>query len=275
MGFYLSLIYANIFRLSNKMIALFVRSAIIKLMKNKDDFLDREEHGNPKESYNWIADFVYGGIDGAVTTFAVVAGVEGASLAVPIILIMGFANLFGDGFSMSVGKYLSEKANLEQYEKIRQIEFRHLVEKTEHEKNEIRDILKNYGFKDKDLERAVEIITSNPEGWVDMMMRNEFNMTHENISPLKGAVVTFVSFVAVGFIPLIGYTFKTFVNFSEQQMFYVTAAITLLGLFVVGTVKSKFSMRNWFVCGLETALVGGMAAIIAFLVGHFLKTLVG
>lgn len=243
-------------------------------MSNQEDSLDIEEHKTSND-YNWIADFVYGGIDGAVTTFAVVAGVQGASLAVPIILIMGFANLFGDGFSMSVGKYLSDKANLEQYEKIRQIEFRHLKEKTEHEISEVRDIMTSYGFKGKDLDRAVKVIISDPEAWVDLMMRNEFNMTNENVNPLLGALVTFFSFIFVGFIPLIGYTFKAFVNFSDQQMFYITAGITLCGLFFVGTVKSKFSMRNWLICGIETAMVGGIAAAIAYAVGYFIKTLIG
>lgn len=243
-------------------------------MSKIDDALDKEDHSNSND-YNWIADFVYGGIDGAITTFAVVAGVEGASLAVPIILILGFANLFGDGFSMSVGKYLSDKANLEQYEKIRQIEFRHLKEKTEHEIGEVRDIMITYGFKGKDLERAVEVIISNPDAWVDLMMRNEFNMTNENVNPMKGALITFFSFILVGFIPLVAYTFRAFIDFSDREMFYITVATTLLGLFLVGTVKSKFSMRNWFICGIETAFVGGMAATIAYLVGYFIKHLIG
>lgn len=237
-----------------------------------DDSKLPKEH-NIVQGYNWIADFVYGGIDGAVTTFAVVAGVEGASLSLPIILILGFANLFGDGFSMSVGKYLSDKANLDQYEKIRQIEFCHLKEKTEHEKEEVREIMAGYGFKGKHLESAVNIITSNPEGWVDLMMRNEFSLTSENISPIKGAVSTFVSFILVGFIPLLGYTFQPFLNFDNRQIFYVTAIVTLLALFLVGAVKSKFSMRHWFICGLETAFVGGMAATIAYFVGYFIKGL--
>lgn len=242
-------------------------------MKKYELLLDNDEH-KVSSSYNWIADFVYGGIDGAVTTFAVVAGVNGASLSVPIILIMGFANLFGDGFSMSVGKFLSDKSNLEQYEKIRQIEFRHLKERTEHEIGEVREILGQYGFKGGELESAVKVIIANPDGWVDLMMRNEFNMTNENIDPLKGAMVTFVSFIVVGFVPMIGYTFKSFVNFGDREMFYVTAFITLVGLFLVGTVKSKFSMRNWFLCGIETAFVGGLAATIAYFVGFFIKQLV-
>ena len=225
--------------------------------------------------YNLISDFVYGGIDGAVTTFAVVSGVEGASLSVPIILIIGFANLFGDGFSMSVGKYLSDKSELEQYEKIKQVEFNHLTQKTQHEMNEVREIMANYGFKGNDLDSAVKIITSNPEAWVDLMMRNEFNMTHENVSPVKGALVTFVSFVLVGFIPLIGYTFKSFINIDSQQMFYVTIITTLLALFVVGAIKSKFSVKHWIMCGFETALIGGVAAAIAYGVGYFIKGILG
>ena len=57
-----------------------------------------------------IEDFVYGATDGAVTTFAVVAGVVGVALSPSIILILGFANLFADGFSMAIGNYLG--ANL-------------------------------------------------------------------------------------------------------------------------------------------------------------------
>lgn len=237
---------------------------------------DNEEHlGDHPDinKYNWIQDFVYGGIDGAVTTFAVVAGVEGASLSVPIILILGFANLFADGFSMTVGKYLSDKSELEQYEKIRQIEFQHLKSKPEHETEEIRDILRKYHFKGKDLERATEIITSNPEGWVDMMMRHEFNMTHENISPLKGALATYISFVVIGFIPLIGYTFRSFIKLNDNQTFLLTCVSTLVALFIVGLVKSRFSMRHWLISGLETAAIGGVAASIAYLIGYLLQGL--
>ncbi|MEK7672460.1 MAG: VIT1/CCC1 transporter family protein [Patescibacteria group bacterium] len=226
-----------------------------------------------KATYAWVPDFVYGGIDGAVTTFAVVAGVEGASLSVTVILILGFANLFADGFSMSVGKYLSDKANLEQYEKIRKIEFKHLIEKPEHERDEIREIMEGYGFKGKDLTRAVEIITSNDEVWVDLMMRNEFNLTKENINPLRGGFITFVSFVLVGFIPLVAYTFRAILNLSENTVFIVTCCSTILALFMVGAIKSRFSMRNWFISGLETALIGGVAATIAYFVGYFLRGL--
>lgn len=61
----------------------------------------------------YLGQFVYGGIDGAVTTFAVVAGATGAQLAPAIVIILGFANLIADGFSMGVGSYLSSKSEIE------------------------------------------------------------------------------------------------------------------------------------------------------------------
>lgn len=240
-------------------------------MKDNHGVLLREHEGG----YHWLPDFVYGGIDGAVTTFAVVAGVEGAALSVPVILILGFANLFADGFSMAVGKYSSDRADLDQYEKVRQVEFRHLKSKRQHEIDEVREIMEGYGFKDKDLDRAVAVITSNPDVWVDLMMRNEFNMTRENVSPFKGAFATFISFLLIGFIPLVGYTFSPFFNLSDNGLFVMTAIFTLLALFIVGAVKSQFSMRNWFLSGMETLFIGGFAAAIAYLVGYLLRGLVG
>jgi VIT1/CCC1 family predicted Fe2+/Mn2+ transporter len=62
---------------------------------------------------DYLSEFVYGGIDGAVTTFAVVAGATGARFDTTVVLVLGFANLIADGFSMSVGSYLSTKSEQE------------------------------------------------------------------------------------------------------------------------------------------------------------------
>lgn len=243
----------------------------IKAVKSLESVFD--SHGVSNGKYNWVSDFVYGGIDGSVTTFAVVAGVVGASLSIPVILILGFANLLADGFSMSVGKYSSDKAAVEQYKKIQGIEYRHLKEKPKHEKEEVVSILRGYGFKGKDLDNAVDVITSNKDAWVDLMMRNEFNLTLENTNPLKGAIATFISFVAIGLIPLVGYIFKPFFDVSDTQVFVFTSFSTLMALFIVGAVKSKFTERAWVFSGLETAVIGGFAATIAYLVGYLLQGL--
>ena len=108
----------------------------------------------PDESY--LRDWVYGGIDGAVTTFAVAAGVAGANLSPQIVLILGFANLVADGFSMAVANYSGTKAEREQYERLIAIEHKHIAAIPEGEREEIRQIFAKKGFQGEDLERAVD-----------------------------------------------------------------------------------------------------------------------
>jgi VIT1/CCC1 family predicted Fe2+/Mn2+ transporter len=236
-----------------------------------------------KTPYNWLPDFVYGGIDGAITTFAVVAGVAGAKLSTPIILILGFANLIADGFSMAVGKYSSDKSEIERIRHITKMEERSIQENPKEEKEEIREILRQFGFKGRDLTRAERIITSDKEAWIHMMLHHEFHVVEENIQPYKGAAVTFLAFIVVGFIPLCAYVFQNILPFTNeaspeqvtQRLFITTSLGTLFALFLVGTVKSKFSERHWIFSGLETALIGGVAAGLAYGIGHLLGLWLG
>lgn len=226
-----------------------------------------------KTKYNWLPDFVYGGIDGAVTTFAVVAGVVGADLSTPVILILGFANLFGDGFSMATGKYLSDKAELERMAFLRAIEEQSIIEKPHEEKKEIEIILKSFGFRGDELRSAKNVIIKNPRAWVQLMMSHELNIIEENIEPLKGALATFFAFTVVGVIPLIGYVMQRFLPMDKKFLFVGTSISTMAALFFVGTVKSRFSKKHWIVGGLETVLVGGFAASIAYFIGYLLQNL--
>jgi len=87
-------------------------------------------------NHNYIRDFIYGGIDGAVTTFAVVSGVSGAELSPTIVLILGFANLAADGFSMAASNYLGTRAEMDDYKRIEKIEYRHIEVAPEGEREE-------------------------------------------------------------------------------------------------------------------------------------------
>ncbi len=228
-----------------------------------------------KMKYNWLPDFTYGGIDGAVTTFAVVAGVVGAELSTPVILILGFANLFADGFSMAVGKYSSDKAELDRIHSIKADEIQSILEKPHEEREEVRDIFRKFGFKGENLRAAEKVITSNPKMWVKIMLNHEFNVIEENVNPFKGAFFTFLAFLLIGLIPLLGYTAQSILGGDTKNLFAGTCVATLLALFFVGAVKSRFSTRSWIVTGLETALIGGFAAGIAYLVGDVLGKLFG
>jgi VIT1/CCC1 family predicted Fe2+/Mn2+ transporter len=149
-----------------------------------------------------IEDFVYGGTDGVITTFAIVAGAFGASLSVSVILILGFANLFADGFSMSVGNYLSRRTYKEYIEKERKKEEWSIDNMIEEEKEEIREIYRNKGFKEDILEDLVKVITSKKKVWVDTMMKEELGLVDDKKEPKDTAITTFIAFNLLGLIPL-------------------------------------------------------------------------
>src|SRR5687767_11405864 len=116
----------------------------------------------------YLGEFVYGGIDGCVTTFAVVAGASGANLAIEVILILGFANLLADGFAMSVGNFLSVRSEMDNYNKHKQVEYWEVDNLPDKERSEIREIYEAKGFSGTLLDQVVEVITADKDRWVDV-----------------------------------------------------------------------------------------------------------
>ena len=220
-----------------------------------------------------VSDFVYGGIDGAVTTFAVVAGVSGASLSPGIVLILGFANLFADGFSMAVGNYLGTKSHIEFANKIRRSEENSIIEKPEEEREEISEIYKEKGFSGDHLKKTVDVITSNKKIWIDTMMTDEFGIIEETKSPLKAALTTFLAFNIMGIIPLFSFILYYFFPFFKESAFISSIILTSIARVLVVASKASIVDKKWFLSGLETLIIGGIAACIAYLIGFWLKGL--
>ena len=230
-------------------------------------------HGFLNRFQDYLGEFVYGGIDGSVTTFAVVAGAVGASLDSSIIIILGFANLFADGFSMSVGSYLSSKSEKDNYEKHKKIEYWEVDNIPETEKEEVRQIYREMGFEGELLEKVVAVIISDRDRWVDVMMKNELNMMEASKSPLAMSVVTFGSFILVGFIPLVLYVWDFFFGF-KGNLFLSTCLLTSLGFMVVGFLKTYVTETSRIKGILETLVLGAVAAAVAYFVGDILENII-
>jgi vacuolar iron transporter family protein len=230
---------------------------------------ERLEDGNEA---SYLRDWIYGGIDGAVTTFAIVSGVIGADLSTKIILILGAANIVADGFSMAASNYTGTKAENEEFDRIRSHEERQIDRNPAGEIQEIREIYRAKGFSGEDLDRAVEIITSDRKLWVDTMMTEEYGLPMQDRSLLKAALGTFVAFLLCGLIPLL-----PFLVISSPALRPVATllCVVLTGVtfFVIGSIKAKWSLISWWRSGLETLTIGLVAASFAYLIGYWLKGL--
>lgn len=217
--------------------------------------------------HNYLRDWIYGGIDGSVTTFAVVTGVVGAHLSPVVILIMGFANLLADGFSMAASNFLGTKAEHDDMERLEAIEHRHIELAPEGEREEVRQIFARKGFEGSDLDRVVELITSDRERWVKTMLSDEYGLPQEARSPWLAATSTFSAFLICGLAPLLPFLL------GMKNAIVPSTLLTGVVFFLIGSVKSRWSSASWWRSGLSTLLVGGIAAGLSYVVGVLLKNL--
>jgi len=223
----------------------------------------------------YLKEFIYGAVDGAITTFAVVAGVAGAGLSAGVIIILGFANLLADGFSMAVSNYLGTRAENQHRQKIRQRENEEIETFPEGEIEEIRQIYARKGFEGELLEEAVDVIVSDRDKWVDTMVQEEFGLPLQSHNAFKAGLATFVAFCVVGFIPLMTYVSNWVQPGLVAQPFLWSCVLTGVAFFWVGAMKGRFVDQHWFVSGLETVGIGGIAAGMAYGVGVLLQGIVG
>ncbi len=229
---------------------------------------DIAERISARKSGDFLRDTVFGGIDGTVTTFAIISGVSGAGMSHGVILVLGIANLLADGFSMAVGNYSATKSDLEKLEYLIDVENNHLEHYRAGEVDELRQILAGYGFKGSKLNDATETINSSQRLWVDLMLLGEYGLSSLRPNPTAAAMATFVAFVACGSVPLVPFLLRM------ENAIVVSSIATALVFFLVGAVKTMWTRRPWWRSGFETLLIGSSAALIAYSCGYFLSGLI-
>ena len=246
-----------------------------KAYKKYDAIASRKAHDKGYENQagnegKYLKSVIYGGLDGIITTFAVVAGVAGATLSGGVVMIFGFSNLIADGLSMAIGDYLSTKSENEYNAMEKDREAWEVETYIEGEKKEMVDIYMDKGVTREDAITMVDILSKHKDAFVDVMMVEELGILENTDSPIKNALATFLSFFVFGFIPLIAYVLSTFVPGMKSIAFTLAAVLTGTTLFVLGALKVKVTGAKWYKSGLEMLIVGGLAATAAYLVGYLL-----
>jgi len=150
---------------------------------------------------SYLRDAILGGIDGCVTTVAVIASVAGAGLPGMVAFVLGIASLIADAFSMGVSNYQAVKSDDDARDRLRDQEARHIELDPGGEREEIRQIFKQKGFEGEALENIVETISANERLWINTMIQEEFGHPLSGPSPWKAALATFGVFIGVGLIP--------------------------------------------------------------------------
>ncbi|WP_022947416.1 VIT1/CCC1 transporter family protein [Methylohalobius crimeensis] len=240
------------------------------LREHHPEAIKQRLQGPPRPQY--VSDAILGGIDGCVTTFAVVSGAVGAGFSATVALVLGFANLLADGFSMAVSNYESIKAQSEFEESVQRTEEEHIDRIPEGEREEIRQIFRQKGFEGEILAQIVETITQDRRLWIETMLAEEHGIRKGGPSPLRSAVTTFAAFLIVGAVPLIPFLLP---GWEMQRQFIASSILAALMFCLIGMLKSLVFAKPIFISGINTLLTGSAAAALAFLTGYLLRGVFG
>ena len=221
----------------------------------------------------YIKNIIYGGLDGIITTFAIIAASVGAKLESKYIIAIGFANLFADGLSMGLGDYLSsyfENKYINSEKKKEEYEYEH---NKDCENQELIELYQNEGLELQDSESIVNIISSKPkykDFYIKRMMKLELGLEIPDIrdNPIKEGLITGISFIIFGLVPVLTYLFFHISNYDNYNtIFGINCLITIIILFTLGTIQAKITKQDWKKGGLLLTIHGSLASSVAFLFG--------
>jgi len=217
-----------------------------------------EKHFTASES---VRDVVIGMADGLTVPFALAAGLSGAVDTTGVIVVAGIAEIAAGSIAMGLGGYLAARTDREHYASERAREFREIEEMPAAERLEVASVFRGYGLDDEQAAPVVSAICSDPDRWVDFMMRYELGL--ESPDPrraVRSALTIGLSYVVGGLVPLVPYM----TTGNVLKGLAVSAGVTLLALFAFGAVKGRLTGIKPLIGGLQTVGIGGIAAAAAF-----------
>ena len=214
-----------------------------------------------------VRDVVIGMSDGLTVPFALAAGLTGAVASTAIVVTAGFAEIAAGSIAMGLGGYLAARSDAEHYASERTREEEEIVTLPEVEAQEVRDIFKTYGLTPAESASVVDALRQRPQDWVNFMMRFELGLEKpEPGRALKSALTIALSYTVGGMIPLSAYLIFA----DAHRALNVSIAVTLVALLVFGAVKGRFTGTSMLRSGLQTTLIGGLAAAAAFAIARLI-----
>lgn len=215
-----------------------------------------------------IRDIVIGMSDGLTVPFALAAGLSGAVSSNAIVVTAGLAEIAAGSIAMGLGGYLAAKSDAEHYASERAREEWEVEHEPDEEAREVADIFASFGVPRQETTQVIAALRKNPAAWLEVLMRLELGL--EKPDPkraLTSALTIAGSYIAGGAIPLAPYVFAP----NSQIALIYSVIVTLLALLIFGTMKGRFTGASPLRSGLQTLIVGGVAAGAAFLIAKLIS----
>lgn len=243
--------------------------------KKKYGQLDQSEDAHSDHG-DFVKSLIFGGLDGIITTFAIVAAVAGSNMDTDVVILMGIANLMADGISMGLGDYLSEMAENNFVNKEREREMWETNNHLEGEKQEMIEIYMTKGLSEEDATSIINTMAKYKDFFVDHMMVMELGLmpVEQDDEAWKKGAVTFFSFLTFGSVPVLTYVIFRGVDFGNSNVdwvFIISIISTLITIFFLGICQGLITKQNVWVSGGRMLLNGGLAATVSYLLGYLLK----
>lgn len=223
-------------------------------------------------SEEYLSEFVYGGIDGIVTTFAVVAAVAGANQSASLVLILGIANLISDGISMGISAYMAEKTDVDAYHKTRNGVVELLEKSTSKATTKVKKHLRKYGLKGKALDSTASTIAGSKYA-TDFIMREEHGEAEEPEGAAATGAMTFIAFMLFGVVPLLSYLADYIFDLELTNQFQITMVLAGIAFALIGYMKARVNKISIGKSVIETVLLGVIAAGASYYIGRWLEAL--
>jgi vacuolar iron transporter family protein len=220
------------------------------------------------ESTETVRDIVIGLSDGLTVPFALAAGLSGAVASSHIVVLAGLAEIAAGSIAMGLGGYLAARGDAEHYASEKQREEREIVERTHDEEEEIYEIFEQYSVPRESASPVIASLKQNPTAWVDFMMRFELGLEEPPPGRAHRSALTIAfSYVAGGFIPLLPYMLV----YDNTLALQLSVVITLVALAVFGALKGRIVGTGWLRSAIQTVVIGGTAAAVAYLLARLLN----
>jgi VIT1/CCC1 family predicted Fe2+/Mn2+ transporter len=215
-----------------------------------------------------VRDVVIGMSDGLTVPFALAAGLSGAKVGTSVVVLAGLAEIAAGSIAMGLGGFLAARTDQEHYQSELQRETREAREIPEVEAAEVAQVFQGWGLTDQQIQPIVTAISSDEKRWVDFMMRFELGLEEPDPKrAIRSATTIGVSYIAGGLIPLTPYFFAG----DLVTGLAASVAVTLSALFIFGCLKARFTGISLWRGGLQTTLIGGLAAAAAFAIARLFQ----